>query len=248
MKLTLVIASVLLVIGSVSGVTVAQIEPTFQRSATKQNPIPPGRGNPGDTDRAGTRSSGACAKTSLPLTPVLPSTDKGFSGYTLTGYPTFWFYMPDTTQTANSGRFSIEDEQGQSVWNVDFQMPDTPGFVKFALPSTEAPLDKNRLYRWHIVVFCNSQETSSSGMVFQTGIVRRIDNPVPETQIDEATAEEKLSLYADRGIWYDATANLAEFRRSPASWSQFLRVMGLEQLANGAIATPSIPELEKQRR
>jgi Domain of Unknown Function (DUF928) len=246
MKLTLAIASVLLTIGSVSGVTLAQIEPTSQRPAIKQNPIPPGRGNPSDTDRAGTRS--ACGKANLPLTPVLPSTEKGFSGYTLTGYPTFWFYLPDTIKTANSGRFSIEDEQGQSVWNVDFQMPNTPGFVKFALPPTEAPLDKNRLYRWHIVVFCNAQDVSPSGMVFQTGIVRRIDNPVPETQINEATAEEKLSLYAARGIWYDATANLDEFRRSPDSWSQFLRVMGLEQLANGAIASPTIPELEKQRR
>jgi Domain of Unknown Function (DUF928) len=247
MKLTLVIASVLLAIASVGSVTMAQIEPTSEKPATKQDRLPPGRGPaPGDTDRAGTRS--ACGKAGLPLTPVLPSTEKGFSGYTLTGYPTFWFYLPDTAQTANEGRFSIEDEQGHSVWNVEFQMPDTPGFVKFALPPTEAPLDKNKLYRWHIVVFCNSQDVSPSGMIFQTGVVRRIDNPVSERQINEATEEEKLSLFAARGIWYDATANLDEFRRSPAIWPQFLRTIGLEQLTNGAIANPTIPELQKQKR
>lgn len=243
-RLPLIFAIALSLSSCLSGISVAQAEPTVEPTANKQNTRPPQRGNPDDTEQAVTRSIGACGQAGVPLTPMLPKTasasNNEFSGYTLTGHPTFWFYIPYDAKSINAGRFSIENEQGEAVWKVDFKMPKTPGLVKVSIPPTAKPLETNKTYRWQMIVFCNSERASNQNFVFETGIVQRIDDSALQNRLNAATAEEKLSVYADRQVWYDATTNLAQVRQSP-QWSEFLKSIGLEPLSRATIAGSIVP-------
>jgi hypothetical protein len=245
-RLSLTIAFALSLSTYLSSISVAQAEPIFAPSANKQNTLPPQRGNPDDTEQAVTRSIGACGQAGVPLTPMLPKTatasSNEFSGYTLTGHPTFWFYIPYETRSVNRGEFVIENEQGEAetVWKVDFKMPKTPGLVKVSIPPTAKPLEVNKTYRWNMIVHCNSEQASNQSYVFETGIVQRIDDPALQNQLNAATPEEKLAVYANRRVWYDATTNLAQVRQSP-QWSEFLRSIGLEPLSRAAIAGSIVP-------
>lgn len=253
MRLPLIFAIALTLSPCLSGISVAQTQPIFAPLANKQNTLPPQRGNPDDTEQAVTRSIGACGQAGVPLTPMLPKTasasNNEFSGYTLTSHPTFWFYIPYNTTSIEKGRFIIENEQGEgeAVWKVDFKMPKTPGLVKISIPPTAKPLELNKTYRWNLIVFCNNEQgngeqaqASNQNFVFETGIVQRINDPALQNQLNEATPEEKLTVYANRQVWYDATTNLAQVRQSP-QWSEFLKSIGLEPLSRAAIAGSILP-------
>src|SRR4028119_179247 len=135
-------------------------------------PRPPVDDNPPEREPAGTR--GPCENTTgTPFTPLLPVSKSGFSGYTLTEHPTFWFYIPYKTSSVSSGNFSIEDQQGNTLYRTSVRLPTTPGFVSVSIPTTEKPLEQNKQYRWTFTLSCASQETSEPPKVWHTGTVQR---------------------------------------------------------------------------
>lgn len=189
---------------------------------------------------AGTRSS-LCQETETHFTPLLPVTDSGFSGATLTGHPTFWFYVPYQTSSVRSGKFSIEDREGNTLYRTTFRLPNTPGFVSVSLPTTEKPLEKNKQYRWTFALYCATPGSSESPPVFHAGTVQRVDMPALETQLRTATLEERINLYIRNGIWYDAPSDLVKIRTLPLAWRNLLKAVGLEQLEREAIAGSVVP-------
>jgi Domain of Unknown Function (DUF928) len=231
-KPTVAIAIVLSLTSAIGSMPVVQAQSLPSPTQTKQS-APPPRGTPDNRDRAGTRS--ACGSSEVALMPMVPKTDGEFSGYTLNGHPSFWFYVDYNPQIINTGRFSLQDDRGQEIWSVDLELPEMPGLVKVSLPATEQPLKKNQSYRWDIAVFCGANNSSGSPLVSETGLVERIEDPVLENRLNSATAEQKITLYSERQIWYDGAVDLIKLRQSPQQWSQFLQRIGVETSGQNAI-------------
>ncbi len=220
--------------------TQAQINPN--RQVASDLPKPPDRGSPDDRKPAGTR--GDCEATSQPLTPLLPIIESGFSGFTITGYPTFWFFVPYKTSSVNSGKFVLEDEQGNLVYRLLFKLPETPGFVSVTLPNTEKGLELNQRYRWVFMLNCESEQSSNRDHVLHEGVVQRVDMPPVATELQTASLDERINLYIKHEIWYDISTDLAEIRKLPNEWDKLLNAIDLPQL-KGEPIVGSVEPIEK---
>lgn len=243
-KLVLIISLVILVDLTTDLIPVqAQVTPSLQLATVPAKP--PSRGTPPRRTPMGTR--GPCEETKLPFTPVLPVSESGFSGFTLAEYPTFWFYIPYNTNTVNSGRFVVEDQEENLIYRTEFKLPKTPGFVSISIPTTANPLEKGKQYNWTLVLNCaspDSQNSDQPNFVSHQGMIERVDMESLEAQLKTAPLAERLNLYIDNQIWYDATTELLQIRDVPPAWRNLLRAIDLEELEQNAIAG-SIEPIEK---
>jgi hypothetical protein len=225
-----------------SCLTPAQSQISQSLQVASDPPKPPSRGAPDGKEPAGTR--GECGETDISFIfiPLLPKTNSGFSGLTLTGHPTFWFYIPYQTSSVSSGTFSllIEGQQNNPVYQTDFKLPETPGFVSVSLPTEEKPLETNQRYRWKFRLYCASDDPSHR--IEHTGTVQRVERPELETQLRKApTLEERINLYVENGVWYDASTDLAQIRNHHQTWLNLLRAISSEQLNLEPIAGSVVP-------
>jgi len=153
-------------------------------------------------------------------------------GKTVAERPTFWFYVPYSAQQAPAGEFVLQSEQGNDIYRTPLTLPKTPGFVSFSTPSTAAPLEVNKSYRWYFKLYCEPQKASAP--VFVDGWVQRVElTPTLESQLRSAKAGD-YAVYATNGIWYDALARLAQLRlTNPANarldeeWASLLGAKGV---------------------
>jgi len=204
--------------------------------ATNDPPTPPDSQPAEERKPGGTR--GSCEKTDQPFTPLLPLTNGEFSGYTLTGYPTLWFYIPYQTRSLDSGKFTIEDEQQNTLYRQEFFLPQTPGLIQISLPKTAPPLAPNQRYTWKLMLYCTSSGSSSSmrDRVWHQGWVKRLDNQDLETQIQQAALSQQIDLLIEHNLWYDLPQDISPLRRLPSTWETLLESIGLADLPQDAIA------------
>lgn len=197
----------------------------------------PNRGAPGQRDAAATRGNLSCPSGDKPpLTALVPSTNLGL---TVTEHPTFWFYVPYTLTPKHSIEFVLKDGK-KYVYKTKFPgMGTPPGVVSLRLPSTVS-LEADKDYDWYFLIYCDLQNKNK--FVFVNGSVRRVKRSDLKSQLQSATPQQRLTLYATNGIWYEALTNLAERMRAYPQddklnddWAGLLQSVGLE-----AIATESI--------
>ncbi|HBB36241.1 MAG TPA: hypothetical protein DDZ80_05715 [Cyanobacteria bacterium UBA8803] len=225
----------------------------FSQAALASDPQQPKVPTGGSPDRkpAGTRGGESCEEMDTSFleyfTPLLPvaNSDVKFSGFTIAGYPTFWFYIPYKTTSINGAVFSIsieEQPQMAPLYKVELKLPETPGFVSVSLPTTEKPLELNKTYHW---VFSFSCASDVPGDISQTlvhhGLVERIDTAALESKLKTATLAERINLYIDNGIWYDTPTDLAQIYNDSQVWHQLLRAMNLEHIAQEPITGSAEP-------
>lgn len=200
--------------------------------------IPPDRkGTPPAGNQTGSR--GICPKTEIPLLAL-----GGTSGYTQTisEFPTFWFYIPYTSDRTSSGEFELQDENAKTVEQISIALPTTPKIISIRLTQT---LELNRRYRWYLAVNCSSERFISEGYV--TGLVERILLPKEvERQVTIARSPlDRLQIYAQNGIWYDTLNELAQLYLVQPSWEEtwkdFLKNVGLENIANVTLDNSKLP-------
>jgi hypothetical protein len=209
-------------------------------SPTPQNQAEPdfsGAGRPGRQTSGESRSD--CSATDTQLTALMPVSNWGT---TTAARPTFWFYVPYTPQQAPSGEFVLQDESRQDIARIPLKLPDTPGFLGFELPSSQASLTVDRWYRWYFKLYCDRQKTSSP--IFVQGWIQRIAlTGELEQQLEKSNRKDLV--YRDRQIWYDAIAYLANLRlanpRDPTleeDWNRLLKAKGVElKLPNSKMLT-----------
>lgn len=193
-------------------------------------------GRPMPGRRVGGGSRGPCPyNREQPLTALMPTTNWG---ETVAEHPTFWFYVPYSSQNFPAGEFVLHEEAGKEVYRIPFTLPATPGLVKFSIPSDRAPLEIDKKYFWTFKLYCQPQQSSASDSV--QGWVTRIKlTPELQRQIEAAKPREDMAYNQNR-IWYDALARLAEIRTAHPSnstldrdWTELLKLkgIGLEHLA-----------------
>ena len=201
-------------------------------------PPPPDIGEPGQRSEAGSRG---CEDINKPLNsdrkrlkalvPVYSNSELVL-GATIAEHPTFWFYIP---HTQFRGKFVLQDKDGNSVYQTDVTLPETPGVVSLSLPMEVVPLEIGKQYHWFLKIYCKAQQPPA----FVEGWIQRNSlNPVLKSQLEKATLRDRVALYAANGIWFEALSTAGVLRRrdpKDTSWAALLRTVGLNDLATEPI-------------
>lgn len=210
-----------------------------QRWETNQYQPPAGLGAPRRTAGAGTRGpENSCPVKGLPLTALLP---ENHFGVTVAAYPAFFVYVPTLSpQTPPMPvEFLLEDANGNEVYKANFQTNGKAGIMALNLPSQAGlvPLEIGQDYKWSFSIICQSTERSTDLSV--EGGIRRVElNSTLKNQLQQASPQKRVELYAEAELWQDALATLVQLRRDypndnaiAQSWSKLMAAAGLDNLA-----------------
>ena len=215
-------------------------------------PPPPDRGAAGDRGGAASRGCSVGNQSVIALIPIYKQTiNQGETeavsvtkvwGLTTEEYPTFWFFVPYKKSTINSIEFVLKDESSklsQTIYRKIVTIPEVPGIISIPLSVTTPPLQVNKIYHWFfkMKVICNPQQPAQREYV--EGWVQRVNlNPKLVDNLKQATPQQRVKLYAENGIWYDALTTLAELRLAKpedptlaVEWMNLLKSVDLENLA-----------------
>lgn len=247
--------SLLLVIISVFLVAAIILGGHFPSYSVEFNP--PDRGAPGRLVGAGTRFSQPMEFTrgpvgnrrqapitinsetlTSPLVALVPSSSLGNYGLTLDGYPSFYIHMPAVPGARLE--FILLDELGDRIYETGYLVGDQEATFSIDLPRNAnlPPLEVGLSYNWQVRLKLNPNSIVTDYIV--QGQIERFE---PEASLmkdlEGASPEEKVVLYAQAGLWYDALHTLAELRRANPNdpllaneWAQLLRSVGLDDIAD----------------
>ncbi|MBF2026565.1 MAG: DUF928 domain-containing protein [Oscillatoriales cyanobacterium C42_A2020_001] len=159
-------------------------------------------------------------------------------GYTTQDYPTFWFYIPGSTQRKYVMEFSLEDEKTRTViYKTAIASPDRSGIAAIASPAGQHPLEVGKHYRWNLSTTCEPGRLS--GYIPNVyGIVVRV-NPKQAlaAKLSTATPQQQAALYVEHGIWHDALTTLARLRQKypqnskiRSNWRSLLQSVDLAEM------------------
>ncbi|MFN6527157.1 DUF928 domain-containing protein [Nostoc sp. ChiSLP03a] len=201
--------------------------------------------------RTGMGSRDNCPAVSTPLTALVPFQEEQkvgkqtnnsiigtVEGLTTLERPTFWFYIPYTKNLSNSSaEFSLQDSAENDVYRNAIALPSKPSIIGISLPST-ASLEVDKTYRWYFKVRCN-KETASIPVYVEGGIKRiNLDERVMQQLQAANEPRQKIIIYAEKGIWFDALNMLAQLRISnyndvslEKDWQSLLQSINLDNIA-----------------
>ena len=109
----------------------------------------------------------------------------------------------------------IKDEDtGNIVARDNYHISKGGGIMGFPVPETLPALELNETYYYKGYFSCNPKNQPTKTGI--QGIVKRVAmNEVLQTKLTSATRiKEKIHLYANEGLWYEAITELIESRRS----------------------------------
>lgn len=213
---------------------------------------PVNRGAP--TDRRGAGTRGECPAVSMAPTGLVPTVASNNSqivlGNTESEYPTFWYYIPYSTDKIHSIKFALVDEKDNLLTKepIPVNISKTPGIISFTLPKTEQPLKPGQYYHSYLLIDCNPESRSEDVAI--EGLVQL----VPATsefkkRLQTATEREKVSLYAKLGYWQDAITIAGQLRRQRPNdttliedWKALLNSVGLTSVATESISPCCKPQ------
>ena len=181
-------------------------------------------------------SNTSCKQTNQPLTALTPRQNPRS---TASDRPTFWFYIPYAAEDIKKGEFVLlSQDEKNSIYETDFQLPKTPGIVSISLPSSpEYALTQGNSYRWYLRIYCQNSTRNRADLVVD-GWINRV----------AATAETDRSIQAAApDIWYDSLTRLGNLLlASPQDeklrndWHKLLEFIGEKELAKQPLAGPVV--------
>ncbi|MGB3535974.1 MAG: DUF928 domain-containing protein [Microcoleaceae cyanobacterium] len=219
-----------------------RVAPQSRLSQTQWNGFePPRRGIPGRREAGGTRGSTCAVPASTSdsgrMTALIPASTLG---RTASDQLTFFYYVPFVLKDTPV-EFELTDENDNTLYQQSFTLTNAkPGIVKLDFSEKnnlpELGVDKN--YRWYLTIQCNADDPSANPVLY--GWVRRVKlTTAQKIKLAQAPLQERLQLYAEKGLWYETLAVLAQLRSSNPSdsslqtdWSDLLNAVGLENLVN----------------
>ena len=195
---------------------------------------PPDFGNPERKEGAATR--GPCnidSENNKPFTALVPLSD-GF-GVTISKTPTFFAHIPkgSSEEVQVEVEFSLSDTEGKALYRTKVPMSEAPGVIAVQLPdpfpieplelydealkNTNFPLatqekppemEPGKAYQWYFQMICNGQRDW-----WVDGWVQREQATADfADDLESASDEKKVELYAETGIWFDSVTTLARLR------------------------------------
>lgn len=158
-------------------------------------------------------------------------------GLTSVANPTFLFYVPYDSELPID--FILQNGSGKTLYKSSYTADGKRSrFIRLSVPTT-LPLKVGQYYKWYLIVDCGN--TASLGV---DGWVQRITlAPKLKQQLQQATPQQRVALYAANGIWYDAVSTVAALRlKNPndltllADWTSLLETVGLKAIAREPIS------------
>ncbi|HEY9604036.1 MAG TPA: DUF928 domain-containing protein [Allocoleopsis sp.] len=201
---------------------------------TPPNFNPPDTPPEGRTQGGGSRSS--FVQQGKPLTALIPKTQLGL---TMAKYPTFFIYVPQSSE--HMAVFTLLDEDNKIVYETRVTLPNQAGVVSFSLPDTGtlAPLKVGKPYQWYFSIVYDFDDRSKDRLV--QGWIQRVEPSPDLTQkLEQTDSKNRPALYASAGIWHDTLTTLAQLRRSTPNdatlaqqWEELLKseAVGLNDIA-----------------
>jgi hypothetical protein len=186
---------------------------------------------------------GGCAidvndPTPINITPLAPPNN---FARTVSDYPTFLFYLPQTKATL--AEFTLLDPSKKEIYKQTLAISNLSGTIEVRIPANKnvPPLEAGKSYRWSFTVICDSQDRSAD--LLEMGTVRRVELSADiRSQLEKADPRQKSFIYAENGIWQDAISTLAEARRAKpddptlkADWESLLDSVQLGKIAKEPI-------------
>lgn len=198
--------------------------------------------NPVPTNREGAATRGGqqeCLQGSESLTALVPASGVG---ETAAEYPTFSWYMPQTS--ASAMEFVLRDAKGNDIYKSHYALASFAAYpgssaalsrigrinstsptprvdrvsasriMSLTLPAFAnlSPLEIGQEYSWSLALICDPNERAKDIIV--GGAIKRVtSNPSLSGRIQQATPEERVALYADARLWYETLSSLVELRR-----------------------------------
>jgi hypothetical protein len=252
--------------------TQAQTTPTNQNTSSPWDQIdsssayepPPDIGSPGRRESGGNRPGEISTQLKCPndlqvpnppLTALVPKVSEQTAnsrtkitqlmGLTVQAHPTFLVYLPKTG--ANTVEFILNDADEKEVYRANFPTPKVPGIFGFKLPETAPALDVGKSYQWYFVIRCD-RANRKKDLVVEGWIWRTQLRPAINEQIQKAGLRDRITLYRQHKIWYDALATLAQLHYSSpenlqvtTEWNELLRSAGLSEISEQMFIFPIKP-------
>ncbi|EKU96561.1 protein of unknown function DUF928 [Leptolyngbya sp. PCC 7375] len=204
----------------------------------------PNRGAPGNRKDAGTRNVSSCPTEVHDLTALVPQTNLGL---TISEYPTFWFYLPDSHELEISMEFILLDDAGNTVYQSVFEAPSSSRLMSLSLADEAVPLEINRKYQWYLSANC-SQKPYSEANIRVRGWVERIElDPDLLSQLSELEKREQVVFLSENGLWHETVAALYGLRHEQPqnedflnAWVSLLGSIGLEEIGLQTVESESL--------
>jgi len=178
--------------------------------------------------------SGCASSSQLSLTALVPENN---IGRTVSDYPTFFFYLPQTE--AELAEFILQDESGNRIYQQDLPIKNLSGVIGVSIPANTnvPPLEAGKKYTWVFLLVCDPEDRASD--LLKSGVVRRVELSADILrELENADPRQKTFIYAKNGIWQDALSTLAAARRAnsndtdlAADWKSLLDSVKLGEIA-----------------
>ncbi len=207
-----------------------------QAQSVTFNPPSGNGGSPGTTDGGAAR--GKCPQdVSVKTTSLTALIPDNHPALTVAAHPTFLVYVPQTT--ASSAELTVVEGTDNGIYQTRVALTGHPGVVSISLPDSEPALEIGKHYQWKFAVICNPEDRLNDDLVV-SGWIQRIDPKLPS--LEGLNPLERTSVYASKGIWYEAVNTLAQLRREnpqdltiTSKWEELLKSTGLGNIASEPI-------------
>lgn len=181
-----------------------------------------------DNRQGGATRGDDCIQGNSSLVALVPAS----GGTTTAEYPTVYWYMPATSAAA--AEFVLRDDNQQVVYSTRYALAksakgvvaDTPKIMSLTLPAYTnlSPLKIGQEYQWSLVLSCNASDLS--GQLFVDGKIKRVQaDPTLAGLVSKASPQERVGLYAQARIWYEALSTLVELQRDRPNNPEVLEAM-----------------------
>ena len=147
--------------------------------------------------------------------------------------------------------FRSFQELGEVVYHTKVPITGVPGVIKFTLPYTQnlPSLEVDQPYFWQLKLIPSEYKIYSDPTVplpVVTGWIQRINpDSALTSQLNQASPQQRTTIYAQAGIWNDVLTNLSELSCSNNSpqlgdeWKSALKALNLENLTGKSLVNCS---------
>ena len=173
---------------------------------------------PKETGTNTTRGGSCEANSAERLTALVPFSHVG---ETISGHPTFTWFVPD--RTSRPLQFRLFTRSGQLLYKTE--MESQPGIMSVALPANGPQLSIGQSYQWQVVLVCDRNVPSRN--VVATAEIQVVQPAASlQTQLAAAqTPQQRIDLYAEAGLWYDTIAEARKASGTSQSQASVLELL-----------------------
>lgn len=194
--------------------------------------VPPKRGAP--LARVGGGSRGI--DDNLPYISVITPDHVGFTSQS---QPVLYWYISDAMKT----RFEfalINDDDIDPLIEVTSEQEMQAGLNSINLADHGVSLEPGVAYQWSVALVEDANKRSAD--IVSSGQIELLElTDAQKTQLENATAGERVSIFANEGYWYDTFAGLSDLIAADPGNSDLLaqRAALLEQIGLPAVSAAS---------